>query len=236
MLEFAKLNIRKADHRINMVPWEELEDKIELLYKNDYLYNPYQKLFYNPLINKSIKAIATYNLTFERLENLINVLKADYFKYNDKPISIETINSMTLAKQTFYSISVIGFVYSGLLFIPTIIFYITGNFLFSSFTISVSLFLLNYYYKYNINIEKNNELICLADFWHKNKLLIISVRTVLFLIVFYLIFLTSRSYIISFFSIFCINYFSNLLSKKDLIKHFWSRCILDYLYNKDINK
>lgn len=76
--------IKDADPRIKQVPSEELNEKIDLIYSLGYVYNPYDQEFFNPFINKGLKAVITYNLDLERIENLHNNLEKEFLAKNQK--------------------------------------------------------------------------------------------------------------------------------------------------------
>jgi adenine specific DNA methylase Mod len=67
MKELAKLRITEVDQRIKQMPSNEIDEKIDLLYSLGYIYNPYIKEFFNPFINKGLKALVIYNLDLKRI-------------------------------------------------------------------------------------------------------------------------------------------------------------------------
>ena len=63
-----------------------MNEKIDLIYSLGYVYNPYDQEFFNPFINKGLKAVITYNLDLERIENLHNNLEKEFLAKNQKQV------------------------------------------------------------------------------------------------------------------------------------------------------
>jgi hypothetical protein len=84
MKALARLRIEDADPKIKLVPSDEINEKIDLIYSLGYVYNPYDQEFYNPFINKGIKAIATYNLNLDAIEKLHKFLQKYFLTQNEK--------------------------------------------------------------------------------------------------------------------------------------------------------
>src|SRR5690554_3283984 len=84
MKEIAKARITEADPRIKKISSEEINSKIDLIYSLGYIYNPYDREFYNPFIHMGLKGIIVYNLTPERIVEVHRKLEAEFLAKNQR--------------------------------------------------------------------------------------------------------------------------------------------------------
>ena len=154
MKELAKLRIREVDERINQMPFNELDKKIDLLYSLGYLYNPYIKEFFNPFINQGLKALVVYNLDLKRIQNLHEGLEEDFLEKNNKIRNIDEIESSIYKNDTgsglFLFLASESVIFSILLFIVSIIAHIFGGNKIAAITIALAFVLINCYLVYNM--------------------------------------------------------------------------------------
>jgi hypothetical protein len=228
MKELAHLRIIDADPRIKDVPSEDLYEKIDLIYSLGYVYNPYEQGFYNPFIKKGLKAIVTYNLNLNRIENLHENLEREYFEKNEKVKTFDEISNSIYGND---KVSIIGLFFESMsgifgvifLILSTIILF-TSNVKFAACCLITSFICINFYLVQNLLIEKNeNEWkeMNLSPIWlnYKNFFLVIFVLVYPYL--YYQLFIIQNNYWLPVFIIFSLKWSINKIVEKKLSRQFW---------------
>lgn len=228
MKELAHLRIIDADPRIKDVPSEDLYEKIDLIYSLGYVYNPYEKGFYNPFIKKGLKAIVTYNLNLDRIENLHENLEKEYFEKNERMKTFDEISNSIYGNDKVSRIGMFFESMSGIfgvmfLILSTIILF-TTNIKFASFCLIASFICINFYLVQNLLIEKNeNEWkeMKLSPIWlnYKNFFLIIFV--LVFPYLYYQLFMVLNNYWVPIIIIFSLKWIINKIVENKLSRQFW---------------
>ena len=234
MKELAKLKIREVDQRINQMPFDELDEKIDLIYSLGYVYNPYVKEFFNPFINQGLKALIVYNLDLKRIQNLHEGLEKDFIKANKKIRNIDEIESSFYKKDTgsglFMFLSSESVIFSTLLIIVAIIAHIFGAIKIAAIAITLSFVLINCYLVYNLLFAKNEDEYLLSPIWLKYKNIFLSFSLVLYPYSYYLLYLSFDSFFIPAFIIFPLRFLSQKYMTKKLSNRYWQHSIMELKY------
>lgn len=234
MKELAKLRIREVDQKINQMPIDELDRKVDLLYSLGYLYNPYTKEFFNPFINQGLKAIVVYNLDFKRIQNLHDGLEEDFLEKNNKIRNIDEIESDIYNNDSssglFLFLSSSSVIFSILLIIVSIVAHILGEIKIAAITITLSFVLINCYLAYNLLFAKNEDEYLLSPFWLKYKNILFVFSLVLYPYTYYLLYMLLNSILIPFFIIFPIRFLIKKYMTRKLSTRFWQRSIMELKY------
>jgi hypothetical protein len=235
MKELAKLRIREVDQRINEMPFDELDEKIDLIYSLGYIYNPYIKEFFNPFINQGLKALVVYNLDLERIKNLHEGLEEDFLEANNKIRNIDEIKSSIYKNDTgsglFLFLASESVIFSILSFIVTIIAHIFGGIKIATITIVLSFILINCYLVYNLLFAKNENEDLLSPLWLKYKNILLVFSLVLYPYSYYLLYMTFDSLLIPALIIFPIRFLIQKYMTKKLSIRYWQRSIMKLKYN-----
>ena len=234
MKEIAKMRIREVDQKINQMPLDELDEKIDLIYSLGYVYNPYIKEFFNPFINQGLKALVVYNLDLKKIKNLHEGLEEDFLEANNKMRNIDEIESSIYKNDTgsglFLFLASGSVILSILLFIVTIITHIFGGIKIAAITIALSFVLINCYLVYNLLFSKNEDEDLLSPIWLKYKNILLVFSLVLYPYSYYLLYMTFDSLLIPAFIIFPIRFLIQKYMIKKLSIRYWQRSIMELKY------
>lgn len=234
MKELAKLRIREVDQRINQMPFDELDEKIDLIYSLGYVYNPYIKEFYNPFINQGLKALVVYNLDLKRIKNLHEGLEEDFLEANNKIRNIDEIESSISKNDTgsalFLFLASESVIFSILLFIVAIIAHIFGGIIIAAITIALSFVLINCYLVYNLLFAKNENEDLLSPLWLKYKNILLVFSLLLYPYSYYLLYMSFDNLLIPAFIIFPIRFLVQKYMTKKLSIRYWQRSIIELKY------
>jgi len=231
MKELAKLRITEVDQRIKQMPSNEIDEKIDLLYSLGYIYNPYIKEFFNPFINKGLKALVIYNLDLKRIQNVHKGLMEDFLEKNNKIRNIDEIESDIYKNDTgsglFMFLASESVVFSILLFIAAIIAHFMGGIEISTVIITLSFALTNCYVVYNSLFAKNEDEDLLSPIWLKYKNWILIFSLVLYPYSYYLLYMSFDSILIPAFIIVPIRFIIKKYITKKLSIEYWQRSIME---------
>ena len=234
MKELAKLKIREVDQRINQMPFDELDEKIDLIYSLGYVYNPYIKEFFNPFINQGLKALVVYNLDLKRIQNLHEGLEEDFIKANKKIRSIDEIESSIYKNDNgsglFMFLASESVIFSILLFLVAIIAHIFGAIKIASTAIALSFVLTNCYLVYNLLFAKNEDEYSLSPIWLKYKNILLVFSLVLYPYSYYLLYLSFDNFFIPAFIIFPLRFLIQKYMIKKLSNRYWQSSIMELKY------
>lgn len=225
MKELAILSITEVDERIKQVPSEILEERINLIYSLGYVYNPYSQEFYNPFINKGLKAIVTYNLNEERIVRLHNLLEKEYIEQNKglksyKVIENTIMGNFKLSLSFSFFESIFGIL--GLLFsILAIIFHLTDSPNLALGIMSIAFFMVNYYVAQNLRLYKYEGDSQLSLIWRKYHSIFRLVSLFQYPYFYFLIYLVLENYWLPLPIILFIVYLLRKFVKIKLIKSYW---------------
>jgi hypothetical protein len=227
MKELAKLRIREVDQRINQMPFDELEEKIDLIYSLGYVYNPYIKEFLNPFINQGLKALVVYNLDLKRIQDLHEGLVEEFVEKNNKIRSVDEIEMSIYKNDTgsglFIFLASESVIFSVVLFIIAIITHFFSGIIIAAITTSLSFVLINCYLVYNVLFAKNENEYLLSPLWLKYKNIIIIFSLMLYPYLYFLLYTSFDSFIIPIVIILPIRYLVKKYITKELSKRYWLR-------------
>ena len=236
MKELAKLKIREVDQRINQMPFDELDEKIDYIYSLGYVYNPYIKEFFNPFINQGLKAIVVYNLDIKRIQNLHEGLEEEFIEKNNKIKSVEEIKSLVYKNDTssglFLFLASESVIFSFVLFLIGVIAHLFGGIVITTITIVISFVLINCYTIYNHLFEHNENEYSLSPFWIKYKNIILIFTLVLYPYLYFLLYISLESFLTPIFIILPLRYLVDKYMKKQLRKRYWLRSFIDLISNR----
>ena len=237
MRELTKFKIREADKRIGQMPFDELNDKIDLIYSLGYVYNPYVREFFNPFINQGLKAMVVYNLDLKRIKNLHEGLEVEYIEKNKKIRTAHEIESSIFQNEKSWGlelfISSISGILSLLFFLTTIVAHIMGAIEFATISLSLSFILINSYLIYNLLVEQNEDEFLLSSFWLKSKKLFIVFSLLLYPYLYYLLYLTTNSFWIPVLIIFPLQFLIRRYIVKKLGNKYWQSLIYDLVSDSE---
>lgn len=236
--EIVKHLILEADPKIRLIPKEEISAKINLIYTCDYLYNPFSKTFYNPKINKELKALVVYNLSLEKIDKLLNHLDEEFIKLNKNYTSdsdiINIFNTNSIFPLKGYEIIFALFFFTVGVFIH--LFYSTYL---SLFPLIVSLHLFNYFVFYNSEYEKIKAEEFLNPLWISMKNFLLTLTVINFIYFIFLLkisydrfleldgYLNFKSFIFAIVIFFIIKFISDKDVKKSLTADYWKKIIIE---------
>lgn len=235
--ELVKHLILEADLKIRLIPKEEISAKINLIYSCDYLYNPFSKTFYNPKINKELKALVVYNLSLEKLNKLLNHLDEEYIKSNK--IYILDSNIINTFNTSSHPLSGYEIIFALIFFTVGIFVHLFYSIYLSLVPLIVSLHLFNYFVFFNSEYEKIMAEEFLSPLWYSMKNFLVTLTVINFTYFFFLLkisfdrylelnsFLNFKSFIFAFFIFFIIKYVSDKDVEKKLTTDYWRKIILD---------
>ncbi len=225
MKELAKLRIGDADPRIKQVPSNEADEKIKLIYSLGYVYNPYEKEFFNPFINKRLKAIVVYNLNLAGIEKLHSSLEQEYLSKNQNFRRFEEIEKSIYKDDKVSRFGMFFDTMSGILglvlLILTVIFHTLGKIEIATGLMLGSFFLNNYYFIYNRLYAQNEGEWLLSRFWLNYQSIFLILSLTLYPYLYYLLYLTIDSYWIPIIIILPIRYLIKKYITKKHIKNYW---------------
>lgn len=225
MIELAKLKIRDVDQRINEMPFDELDERIDFIYSLGYSYNPYIKEFFNPFINQGLKALVVYNLDINRIQNIHDSFEKDYIKKNNKIISVEEIKKSVDKNDNgsglFMFLASESVIYSILLFIVAIIAHFFGAIIIATLIIALSFVLINCYINYNLLYSKNENEYDLSSFWLKNKNKVLLFSLILYTYFYYLLYNSFNNFFLPVVVILLLSYLAKKYIAKELINRYW---------------
>ena len=223
MKEIALLRIRDVDPRIKAMSTIELDEKINLIYSLGYVYDPYNHEFHNPFINKNLKAIVTYNLDLDRIENLHNVLQKEFLDLNQHLRKFDEISLSIYGDETKFKIidqSMFG-IYGVIFFLLSIVLYFTGNINFSLGSLVTSFILVNYYFIQNLLVQVNEGELSLSPFWVKFKSFFSILSLLLYPCLYFLLFMVFHSYWLPILIGFSMRYLIKKNVIRNLSKKYW---------------
>lgn len=241
MKDLAKMRISDADSRIEQLPSDEIDEKIDLIYSLGYVYNPYDKEFFNPFINKGLKAIAVYKLDVEGIEKLHKNLEDGYLNKNQNHRSFEEIENSIYKNDKVSRLGMFFDSMSGIfgliLLILTVIYHIVGKIEIAIGLMLGTFILINYYLVYNLLYAQNEDEWQLSPFWLKYQIFFLILSLALYPYLYYLLFLATDSYWLPIIIILPIRHLIKKYVIKKHSKKYWQRigmqCIEDYLKDKD---
>jgi len=225
MKELAKLRIREVDQRINQMPFDELDEKIDLIYSLGYLYNPYIKEFFNPFINQGLKALIVFNLDLKRIQNLHEGLEEEFLEKNNKIRSVNEIKRSIYNNDNgsglFIFVTSESLIFSIVLFIIAIIAHFLGGIKIAAITIALSFVLINCYLTYNLLFSKNEDEDLLSPLWLKYKNILLIFSLALYPYLYFLLYTSFDSFLIPIFIILPLRYLVKKYITKELSKRYW---------------
>jgi hypothetical protein len=225
MKALAQLRIKDADPRIKQVPSEELDEKIDLIYSLGYVYNPYDQEFYNPFINKGLKAIVTYNLNLDRIENLHKNLEKEFLGQNLRVKTFDEISDSIYGNDKVSRIGIFLESMAGIIgvffLLLSIILHISNNINFALGCLIASFIFINFYLIQNLLFGINEGEWQLSPFWIKYKNFFSILSLLQYPYIYYLLLVVLDSYWLPILIIFPIKWLVKRFVTRKLSRKFW---------------
>ncbi|MEY4459459.1 MAG: hypothetical protein RIT38_664 [Bacteroidota bacterium] len=222
--------LKDTDTRINNIPDNILNFKIQLLASKGYFYNPYLKEFHNHFNGGVLKAIIVYNLTVEQIADLLKNYKSNVTLKSLEDVESEIFDDGPLWR-VWITIDTMSGIYGALSLIISIIFYFYNNLYAAAICSFIALILSQWYVSDNYLHSKYYSDATLGRLWQSYKNVFFLLNAIAYLFLWYLIYSITAKILIPFTLITFVDYVVRKIVSNKKSKRYWGKIFFGQITN-----